>query len=170
MNEELVLKQRMDRTRLIQRLTYPNEFANGLAFGSGPVNGGLTKEAMDILNEVFSFDYMGASEFEWGAVPAALSFLGEQASIGALVSGEHQSVYYLCPSTYETGVKSVIDTLLTNENDLPLQERCGLKQAVNPDGKYRREDLVGWLELDNGFFFFTDKTMFENTKRIFDVE
>ena len=29
---------------------------------------------------------------------------------------------------------------------------------------------VGWLELDNGFFFFTDKVMFEQTCKLFGVK
>ena len=35
-------------------------------------NGGLSNEAMDLIRGIWSFDYMGASEFEWGAIPKAL--------------------------------------------------------------------------------------------------
>ena len=30
--------------------------------------------------------------------------------------------------------------------------------------------VQGWLELDNGFFFFTDKTMCENVAHVFGIE
>ena len=61
----------MKRSYLIQRLLKPhdNVMLSAFAFGGGLVNGGFSKEAMNILKSVFSFDYMGSAEFEWGAVP-----------------------------------------------------------------------------------------------------
>ena len=51
----------MDRSWLIQRLNKPREYEgklkgleNAFSFGGGLVNGGLSKEAMELLN----FDYM----------------------------------------------------------------------------------------------------------------
>ena len=35
-------------------------------------NGGLSSEAMDLIRGIWAFDYMGAAEFEFGAVPKAL--------------------------------------------------------------------------------------------------
>lgn len=169
MAKTLSLQPQMSRSFLIQRLNKPVGFVNPFSFGGGLVNGGLSEKASDMLSEIFSFDYMGAAEFEWGAVPAALQFVAEQASAGKLVSGQHQGVYYIAPLAYEEGVKRVIDQLINNEYDLRLKERCGLATALNRQSAETRGP-VGWLELDNGFFMFVDQEMFENTKRVFGIE
>lgn len=74
----------LDRSWLVQRLRKPPKREhpifgkdNPFSFGGGLQNGGLSGEAMDLLREVWSFDYMGAAEFEWGAVPEALSRLAK---------------------------------------------------------------------------------------------
>ena len=168
MKEKLVLKDEMCRSWLIQRLEKPIGHENPWSFGGGLENGGLSKEAMSILKDIFSFDYMGSSEFEWGAVPAALNFIAEQSDLKAVVSGETQGVFYICPKSYETGVIAIIKTLLEDEHSLRLKEWCGLSDRVNHPDEYN-QNKVGWLELDNGFFFFVDKDMFEKTKTLFEV-
>jgi len=168
MGEPLLLREHMRRHHLIQRLEKPIGRINPFSFGGGLVNGGLSKEAVGILKDIFSFAYMGASEFEWGAVPAALNFIAEQSSLKAVISGETQGVFYICPQSYETGVIAVIKTLLDNESSLRLKEWCGLSDRVNHPDEYN-QNKVGWLELDNGFFFFVDKDMFEKTKTLFEV-
>lgn len=158
MPDTLTLRSEMRKSYLIQRLNKPMAFDNPFSFGGGIRNGGLRDEVMDLLRGVFSFDYMGASEFEGGAVPAALSFIHAQAVDGQLVAGEHREVYYLAPATYEQDVKGVIDQLLTDERSMRLMERCGLAEALenreNAEESWHRS--VGWLELDNGFFLFID--------------
>lgn len=167
---KLYLRQEMKRTYLIQRLCKPTHSINPFSFGGGLRNGGLSKEAMTHLMGIFSFDYMGASEFEWGAVPAALQFIAEEASKKNVTFGECQGVHYICPKPYEAGVKAVITTLLEDESSLRLKEHCGLSKRIkNPQDGYSK-DNVGWLELNNGFFFFTDVEMFENTKRLLGVK
>ena len=70
---------------LIQRLERPRTFKvqgkavdNPFSFGGGYKNGGLTDEAMDLIRPIMSFDYMGAAEFEFGAVPETLSKIARQ--------------------------------------------------------------------------------------------
>jgi hypothetical protein len=178
--DKLELKEKMGRTYLIQRLNKPVERINPFSFGGGLKNGGLSDEAMTLLKSIFSFDYMGSAEFEFGAVPAALGFIHDQAANRMsflpkkylVVSGNHRGVYYICPKSYEKGVKTVLDTLLEDEGTLRLKEYCGLKDRINPesDPEGYRKNNVGWLELNNGFFFFTDSEMFENTKKLFGVK
>lgn len=167
--EKLHLKEQMDRSYLIQRLLKPVGRFNPFSFGGGLRNGGLSAEAVELLEGIFSFDYMGSAEFEWGAVPTALQFVAEEAGKGQVASGEYRGVYYICPSSYEQGVRKVIGALLDNVRSLRLKEYCGLSDAVNPSAPPRRNPIVGWLELNNGFFMFTDAEMFENTKRLLGV-
>jgi hypothetical protein len=69
-----------EATWLIQRLRKPHsatadgalvDVLNAMAFG-GSNGGGLSREALEVLRSVWSFDYMGAAEYERGAVPEAL--------------------------------------------------------------------------------------------------
>ena len=74
----------MNKTVLIQRLCEPSKAnveassavsINPFSFGAG--GGRFSKMALDLLLPICSFDYMGASEFEHGAVPGAFGTLHE---------------------------------------------------------------------------------------------
>ena len=57
------------RPYLIQRLEKSKNYVNPFSFGGGLVNGGLSKDAMSLLKPIFSFDYMGSAEFDFGVLP-----------------------------------------------------------------------------------------------------
>ncbi len=66
----------MNKSWLIQRLLKPykventwTKLSNAFSFGGGCRHGGLSDEVMDLIKDIFRFDYMGAAEFEFGAVP-----------------------------------------------------------------------------------------------------
>lgn len=166
MTEVLMLKKTMDRTYLIQRLNKPEVSPSPFDFGGGLPRGGLDKNFMNVIKYFFTFDYMGAAEFEWGAVPAAIKFVLEQVKANNVTCGQHQGVFYISPKEYENGVKLTIEKLLEDESELRLKESCGLKRRMRSLGdiQERRSMNVGWLELDNGFFFFSEEEMFNKTK------
>jgi hypothetical protein len=129
---------------------------------------------MNIIHEIFRFDYMGSAEFEWGAVPQALRFLAKQAVKQNLINGlvhvsKNRVVYYICPLEYETGVVERIKFLSKEQYAGNLKEHCGLCEKLDPQYKYS-QDLAGWLELDNGFMFFIDKVMYEKTCKLFGIK
>lgn len=64
----------MKNVYYVQRLLSAGDIPP-FAFGGGKVNGGISPDVMKLLNKVFSFDYMGSAEFEWGAVPTAIKSL-----------------------------------------------------------------------------------------------
>jgi hypothetical protein len=167
LGDELELLAEMKPSSLIQRLEKPLGFDNPFSFGGGYRNGGVSSEGMAVLRDIFSFEYMGAAEFEFGAVPAALEFIRVQGTNGNLITGEHRNVYYIAPIPYEEGVRRIIEQLLEDERQLRfLREPTLLARSFeNPDEMWRR--TVGWLELDNGFFLFIDQEMFEKTKHLF---
>lgn len=75
----------MKESYLIQRLKKPfkiedklKNLQNMFSFGGGLTNGGLSKEAVSLIRNIFSFDYMGSSEFEWGAVPEAMKKIAQE--------------------------------------------------------------------------------------------
>lgn len=188
--EKLYLRKELRRSYLIQRLRKPMDYSklgfktNPFAFGGGLKDGGLSTEASKLLSNIFEFDYMGSAEFEWGAVPAALQFLAEQTTAKNIVAGvidvskpEDQArsdirelVYFICPLTYKAEVINRIKELRNVggygniKSTIQLKEHCGLKEWFDEKDPRRVEYAkknIGWLELDNGFIFFTDKEAFD---------
>jgi hypothetical protein len=163
----LSLRAQMESTYLIQRLSKPQDLSalgikdNPFSFGGGYKNGGLSDEAMKYLRGIFSFDYMGAAEFEWGAVPEALNFIARTDLRAGQVKIGGKEIYYLCPVPYETEVKDRLKLLC--EGKIQLHEWSGLEYKVG-------KDYVGGLEIDNGWFFFVDRTAFEKTCVLFGVK
>lgn len=76
---------------LIQRLQTPQDYGkfkdNPFNFGGGLKNGGLSEDAMKLLRPIFSFDYMGAAEYEFGEVPRAMQKVAKFAADKELVHG-----------------------------------------------------------------------------------
>ena len=173
----------MERIHLVQRLKRPwdtescmTAFSDSLAFGGGLINGGLTDEARGILGRIFRFDYMGASEFEWGAVPKALERISTNykkyltTTFQVVVrSGVEATVYAIVPKEHEAVIVEWIKAAALDEWALPgrLKESLHFDRALNGDGPY--QDYVGWLELGTGFFFFVDEDTFKATAKIFGV-
>lgn len=174
---------------LVQRLRRPwgHGKDNPFAFGGGRRDGGLSAEAMDLLRGVFSFDYMGSAEFEWGVVPEALtrvaqaklcasSFKVARADVPpnpwsgkrAVLAEGDAIVYVLCPEQDREEVTERLRAWAT-QGDPPLHEPTHFTRALRPTEAFDG-DTCGWLELDNGFFFFTDEEMWHKTCKLFGVE
>lgn len=183
-----------ERSWLVQRLEKPHGplFGgrvkdNPFNFGGGLKNGGLSDEAMDLMRDIFSFDYMGAAEFEWGAVPKALQSL---AAADALKAFEMvipfakvekswrkedihptgtATVFVICPGEMGDEVQDRIEGWAKGGEAAPsLKEPTRLAGVLRGDPYTDR--LVGWLELDNGFMFFTDRPTYEATAALFGLQ
>lgn len=182
----------MRKTWLVQRLRKPRQgfaglSANVFSFGGGYKNGGLSDDAMAMLAPIFSFDYMGSAEFEFGAVPEALSVIARAADKNRLLAfvveislqdvasdwrdkspapNGSAPVYALCPEDQATEVERRIRELAAK--DYTLKEATHLPGALRPFNEWDGE-TCGWLELSNGFMFFTDPDMWAATCEIFGV-
>ncbi len=188
----------MKRSWLIQRLKKPYRkdgiFGgkdNPFSFGGGLRNGGLSDEAMDLLREVFSFDYMGAAEFEFGAVPKALQAMAKDANdylpttlsfpLNKVAKGWRDKstedptgealIYVICRKGEVQEVHNRIKGWAFKPYDSKnhLKETTMLSQTLRPDSDWSPE-IAGWLELDNGFFFFLDREMWEKTAELFGIK
>lgn len=189
-----------DQSWLVQRLERPLKrdsehpfFGkdNPFAFGGGLANGGLSGEAMDLLRDIWRFDYMGAAEFEFGAVPEALSKIARADLIATtfeipLSKVEKDwrdkskakpkgsaTIYVLCPRGWqqeiERRVRAWAKSTYHEDREFRLKENTRLPSALRPLEDYDR-DVCGWLELDNGFLFFSDREMWEKACALFGVE
>ena len=165
---------------------------NPFAFGGGLRNGGLSSEAVSLLRDIWRFDYMGSAEFEFGAVPEGMEKIARAADAGDLdawsftipltkvepswekeakaekVSGEG-TIYVLAPREWAPEVEARITALAKKRYNGDLKETTGLAGALRPFKEWETE-TCGWLELNNGFLFFTDREMWEKTCTLFDVD
>jgi hypothetical protein len=186
----------MKNSYLIQRLLVPVQInktdkspfsvlikMNPFAFGGGLKNGGFSDKAYQLLNTVFQFDYMGSAEFEFGVVPETMQKIiaNKQEYISNLVSVRYQykswlkgsedfqsgiaPVYYICRQAEEEEVRKRI-ALLAVDNYSNTKERVMLDVSLANS----TERVAGWLELDNGFFFFRDRNMYENIKILLGIK
>jgi len=177
---------------LVQRLHKPRRFGpfagNPFSFGGGLRNGGLSDEAMELLGGIFAFDYMGAAEFEFGAVPKTLQGLARDVTLltaytitvslatvppswrakNAPTPSGDATIYVLARRTEAAEVTKRI-TAWTRKEFPHLKESLRLTSALRPATEYDA-DTVGWLELSNGFAFFTDRSMWERTCDLFGVK
>lgn len=158
---------------LIQRLSPPVNFINPFSFGGGLKNGGLRPDAMNALKSIFSFDYMGSAEFEWGAIPRSLQQIARDHSeyLGFTLTCKTKEenigdVYIICKSSDFQQFSKWIISKAFNEYDSKLitKEHVGLQGAIN-----KKTTICGWLDIDNNIFFFTNKEMFDKTKKLFEV-
>lgn len=191
MSENATLRRAaMGSSWLVQRLEKPRGGLllgkdNPFSFGGGYRNGGLSNNAMDLLREVWSFDYMGAAEFEFGAVPEALqriakseltafSFTVPLAAVPKNWRDKSKTkpkgdatIYVLCPARFAAEVEERINEWARNEYP-KLKEGLHLTAALRPVEEWDSE-RCGWLELDNGFLFFTDDDMWRKACHLFGV-
>lgn len=163
-------------TYLVQRLKkpYKGNADNPFNFGGGLLRGGMNEEAYRALNQIFTFDYMGSAEFEFGAVPKAIDVIAEGFAKGDGVTGkieiEGVPIYYLTHKNIEMETQYRIHELANNQHKLK-EWSCFIESiSANRGAPMKRKDAlfaaeyIGWIELDNNFMFFVDKEAFEKFK------
>ena len=177
----------MNNSWLVQRLNKPYEtendmtkLANAFSFGGGLKNGGLSKEAMQLLSPLFSFDYMGSAEFEFGAVPETMSKIVKNRkdyiefskavkyqykdwSTGKIAKGT-SDVYIICNRADKNEVIERIENFAIGKGN-HTKEGVNLDRALS-NAKYS-EKYIGWLELDNGYLFFRNEETGKKTAELF---
>lgn len=189
-----VRTRELRRSWLVQRLTQPSH-RNGIfgkdtpfSFGGGLLNGGLSSAAMELLRGIFAFDYMGAAEFEFGAVPEALEAMAKADLVAfsfdislseveanwrdkskTVPSGD-ATIYVLAPAEWVVEIERRIRAWAAGSHDdeLRLKESTRLSSALRPMEEWDR-DTCGWLEISNGYMFFTDEAMWQKTCALFGV-
>jgi hypothetical protein len=75
--------------------------------------------------------------------------------------------YILCVKGWEDYTKALITNLAKDTQT--LKDSSNMTDVLDPTSSYAA-DLQGWLDIDNGIFFFIDKIMFERVCRIFQVD
>lgn len=205
-------------TRRVQRLTHKpkSDFLAKAtqAFGGGMLQ--LKDEAWKLLQNVFDIDYMGAAEYEFGALPRCLSNIVSNISTyeafefvikakdiqpnwererilqhlrraeieEAKKKGEkppRKNTRKLIEKANQTPItnktiyvigrkdmKSDIEELIRKMGKRQVHSKNGhfLERALDPITEYDKK-YIGWLDLDNEYFFFTDQEMFKGAADLF---
>ena len=193
------------RSRLVQRLQPPSKAPEGSAlskldnvfsFGGGYVNGGLSKGAMDAIRSIFRFDYMGAAEYEFGAVPEAMKKLIEarqQDTLGAFmleVEGSRakdahtviphkRMIWFFCDKAPEM-VAHVQQFLKVHAAEAYPRREWATRDSTNihremhttwrDQQEPRWSETSGGLELDNGFIYFLNVEQAEKFATLFELQ
>lgn len=173
---------------LLQRLQKPYEQNNILAlrgnpfsFGCGLMNGGLSDELFSILSQIWSYDYMGSAEFEFGALPKSWKSIYDnqkQYILGEVVvtakrnnykttptttEKKKASIYYFCKKNDEAELKEWIGKFANEvKHDFNTKEYVGLANSIFDD-KLR---VIGWHDIHNDFLFFSNKLMFDKMVKV----
>lgn len=198
-------------TYLIQALNKPQKRegvlkVNPFSFGGG--GSGLTKDALEMLSDLWDPEYMGAAEYEFGAFRDALNMIIEFRRDNRLVAvpmvvkgheaeklNERSSwytegqkiresvVYVIANKNHLNDIQKVIQSLLTHDKivdrhgyESPVRLKCGIRlwNALFDPSWYWQDkghhNFGGGLELDNGWFVFSDEEMFTKVCKFFEVE
>jgi hypothetical protein len=141
--------------------------------------------ALESRQKIYDYDYMGAAEFEFGEIPRVLKALLKDASklvtyqlslpvfwepFGKTPNPPEQPkpIYLLCrKEVLEKVIERVAHLLKTPYHKLYTKESLRVDEAFCNRDKDRGPRGVGWLELNNGFYFFADKTVWRYTTKLF---
>lgn len=177
---------------LLQRLKAPpaSEFEKridkGFSFGGG--GSGLSDESWEFLHRLFSFDYMGSAEYEFGTVPKTLMALthdhkqlvafeyllpgkriAKRRWLKKPETGEKPDVvlFVICRAEHADGVKDLILRMAADKHE--AKENTQFLYVVNPAQEEWDHNTRGWLDLKDGFFIFVDQEMAKRTATAFGI-
>jgi hypothetical protein len=155
---------------------------NPFTFGGGLHRGGFKEHGIKLLAPLFSFDYMGAAEFEFGAVPQAFSYLLQDYCDGTLIfskiglnrimgCGSAYNVYYMCRQSDNDDVVKFIKKcnsgkVFTKE---PVLFRETIRELVEKPKEKWYSRYIGWVALgDEPFAWFIDENAWNGMKVLFE--
>jgi hypothetical protein len=161
----------MQVSRLLQRLHAPGGHSH---FGGSPGwRGGFTDEGLALVNDnCFSFDYMGAAEYEGGIVPTSLGKIirniGKYETIHVEGYGSQDDIkwrpreepwdvgplpplFVFAPKQKQDYVIELVTTMWSDP--YYFKDNPGLQTFVKYPDNNR---LVGWLDLDQDILLFLD--------------
>lgn len=181
----------MQKTWLVQGLKQLPKPSKGHLSNAHRVFGGhalgFSDSGWDVVDQLFGLQYMGAAEYEFGALPGALHEIGEARAdytSGVLRLGRTnfprnyrtsqetdtrvpRDVFYICPKDLVSEVETRIKEIAKDK--VRIKNGCRLPSALHPADD---SDLswVGGLDLNNRFFFFVDEPTFKRVCGFFGIE
>jgi len=152
MNTMPKVKGFKQESRLFQRVCAPRGFVNPFSFGGG--GSGVNPRWEDALSSIFSWDYMGAAEYEFGAAGRCLQFMRENAA--ELAAHEFQvggTTWYALTHRKHKGFATALWINVVSG-----------AQKLKESADTNNPKIRGWFDFENGWFVSRDKEMRDNLK------
>lgn len=113
------------------------------------------------IDSIVHFDYMGSSEFEWGALPESLGKIRDSINdyIYLDVPIKDKVITVFCKDSQKSEVKQYLTEL--SENKWHLQEYSDFDNYINPSQNFKsRTDF--WWDISNHLMFWKKNNEFES--------
>ncbi len=111
------------------------------------------------IDQRFRFDYMGSSEFEWGALPAALRRMMDQETIQRLLAVPGGVAHYVGPESLIDEARAFFTDQIGTRKDgfqqWELKERSEISDVYHP-GRFS-SSVIGWWSIDQDWVLFKSK-------------
>lgn len=112
------------------------------------------------IDSIVHFDYMGSSEFEWGALPESLGkirdLINDYTYLDVPIKDKVITVF--CKDSQKSEVKQYLTEL--SENKWHLQEYSDFDNYINPQFMKSRTDF--WWDISNHLMFWRKDNEFES--------
>jgi hypothetical protein len=112
------------------------------------------------IDSIVHFDYMGSSEFEWGALPESLgkirNLINDYTYLDVPIKDKIITVF--CKNNQKSEVKQYLTEL--TENKWHLQEYSDFDNYINPQFVKSRTDF--WWDISNHLMFWRKDNDFES--------
>lgn len=112
------------------------------------------------IDSILSFDYMGSSEFEWGALPNSLDNIRDELVnyIYLDVPLKNKVITVFCKNSQKNDIKLYLSELA--ENNMSLKEFSAFDSYINDDG-YFKNRFDFWWDIENDLMFWKKNQEFE---------
>lgn len=123
------------------------------------------REGKQGIDSLLSFDYMGSSEFEWGALPSSLKRV--RANLDNYVQFQYSFTKYpskvvtvFCTKEQQEFIGDILEKLVLRQ--IFLKEYCDVNEYVNPNKDFKRFNTNDfWWDIDQDWFFWKFNPEFE---------
>jgi hypothetical protein len=102
------------------------------------------------LDSLIRYDYMGSSEFEWGALPKSLKSITTNWSkyvhfqIDSIIDNDGQYLQVICHADQKEEVTSVIIDLFNKDSKIRLKEHSGMYDYLYARSQYSLDKNFWW--------------------------
>ena len=112
------------------------------------------------IDSILKFDYMGSSEFEWGAIPSSLDRIRKEISsytyLDVPIQGKVITVF--CKDSQKSDVKQYLEKLASG--GFHTKSWHAFDDYVNHSGFFK-DRVDHWWDIENDFMFWKKNNDFE---------
>lgn len=174
---------KLKRSYLVQRLKIPHTPNFPKRKWDLTKDGTVSQKMIEMRQGVCEYDYMGSSEFEFGAIPDAIRMVMNKrcylTPFSMAIKGDsvikpwkdHQHayptdipIYVLCSEAEKEEIQDRIKELFTEPAQKNLKELLFYPPLAVNDEMFA---VRGWFELNNGFYFFTSREMWQGMTMLY---